>query len=86
MLDASWSSCRRSHPARVARRISQGATSHAAFALRKWARPLGLPIFEATLRSRSLRPNDSLPILPMGLSTGFRGSVSLHPAVRLRGA
>ncbi len=74
------------HPARVARRVRQSAARHAAFAFRLRARPLGLVTFGATLRSLPLRPDDSLPIPRMGLSTGFRGSVSLHPAVQLRGS
>src|SRR6516164_8510420 len=52
------------HPARVvAASVSHSATRHAAFALRKRARPLELSPYEATSRSPSFRPDDSLPIL-----------------------
>jgi len=81
LRNASWSSCRRSHPARVARRVGQRAARHAAFALRKRARPLGHPPVEATMRSLSLRPEDSLPIPRMGLPMGFKVLVSRHPAI-----
>ena len=37
------------------------------------------------LRSLTLRPDDSLTILPMAWSVGFRVSVSLHPATRVTG-
>jgi hypothetical protein len=48
LLSVSLSSCCRFNPARVNRRVSQSATIHAVFALRKGAQPLGLPLFEAT--------------------------------------
>ena len=52
------------HPARVvAASVSHSAAHHAAFALRKRARPLELSPYEATSRSPSFRPDDSLPIL-----------------------
>jgi hypothetical protein len=48
LLGVSLPSCCRFNPARVVRRISQLASSHAAFTLRKRARlSLGLPLFEA---------------------------------------
>ena len=37
------------------------------------------------VRSLPLRPGDSLTILPMAWSVGFRVSVSLHPATRVTG-
>ena len=70
-----------SHPARVLRRISQAATLHTAFALRLRARPLGLRTFEATMRSLSLRPDDSLPTPRVELPMGFGVLVSRHPAI-----
>jgi hypothetical protein len=61
LLSVSLPSCCRFHPARVARRVSQLATIHAAFALQRRARPLGLLISGPLLRSLSLRPDDSQP-------------------------
>src|SRR5215469_13356424 len=46
-------------PAEVNSRISQCSAAHAAFALRLLARPSGLLIFEATMRSLLLQPGDS---------------------------
>jgi hypothetical protein len=42
----------------------------------------GLVVSRPCLHSLSLRPDDSLAILQMALSTGFRNSVSLLPAVQ----
>ena len=39
--------------------IGQSSAAHAAFALRLKARPSGILIFEATMRSLLLRPGDS---------------------------
>src|ERR1019366_6846643 len=47
LLSMPWSSCCRFNPARMKRRVSQAATVPAAFTLRKWARLLGFPLFEA---------------------------------------
>src|SRR5215469_1188259 len=59
LLSMSLSPCRRFHPAEVNSRISQCSAAHAAFALRLLARPSGLLIFEATMRSLLLQPGDS---------------------------
>jgi len=61
---------------------------HAVFARGMQARPLVLNSFEATSCSLALRPDDSHhPWRPLqdGLSMGFRSSVSLLPAIQLRG-
>src|SRR3954454_3702375 len=42
LLSMSLSPCRRFHPAEVNSRIGQYSAAHAAFALRRWARPSGL--------------------------------------------
>src|SRR5262249_30000996 len=59
LLSMSLSPCRRFPPAEVNSRISQCSAAHAAFALRLLARPSGLLIFEATMRSLLLQPGDS---------------------------
>src|SRR6516162_9255956 len=59
LLSMSLSPCRRFHPAEVNSRISQCSAAHAAFAPRLLARPSGLLIFEATMRSLLLQPGDS---------------------------
>ena len=46
----------------------------------------GLSISGPPVRSLSLRPGDSLTLLPRAWSVGFRVSVSLHPATRVTGA
>src|SRR4030081_2414691 len=56
--------CFRSRPAEVNIRIGQSSAAHAAFALRLKARPSGILIFEATMRSLLLRPGESWP--PLG--------------------
>jgi len=53
------SPCCRFHPAEVNSRIGQFSAGHSAFALRLRARPSGIFIFEATMRSLLLRPGDS---------------------------
>ena len=45
----------------------------------------GLSLSGPPVRSLPLRPGDSLTILPMASSMGFRVSVSLHPATRVTG-
>src|ERR1700758_5211218 len=59
LLSMSLSPWRRFHPAEVNSRISQCSAAHAAFALRLRARPSGILIFEATMRSLLLQPGDS---------------------------
>src|ERR1700752_2583507 len=59
LLSMSLSPCRRFHPAEVNSRISQFSVGHSAFALRLRARPSGILIFEATMRSLLLQPGDS---------------------------
>jgi hypothetical protein len=59
LLSMSLSPCCRFHPAEVNIRIGQSSAAHAAFALRLKARPSGILIFEATMRSLLLRPGDS---------------------------
>jgi hypothetical protein len=59
LLSMSLSPCCRFHPAEVNIRIGQSSAAHAAFALRLKARPSGILIFEATMRSLLLRPDDS---------------------------
>src|SRR5437879_11107446 len=66
LLGVSLPSCCCFNPARVNRRISQSATFHAAFALRKRARPPGLRLSRPYLHSLSLRPDDLLTILKDG--------------------
>ena len=66
LLSMSLSPCCRFHPAEVNIRIGQSSAAHAAFALRLKARPSGILIFEATMRSLLLRPGDSQP--PLGRS------------------
>src|SRR6266853_403435 len=61
LLSMSLSPCCRFHPAEVNIRIGQSSAAHAAFALRLKARPSGILIFEATMRSLLLRPGDSWP-------------------------
>jgi len=50
LLSMSLSSCCRHHPARVARRVGQYATVHAAFVPRLRTRPLGLALSRPPLR------------------------------------
>src|SRR5258705_10789238 len=64
LLSMSLSPCCRFHPAELNIRIGQSSAAHAAFALRLKARPSGILIFEATMRSLLLRPGDSWP--PLG--------------------
>jgi len=59
LLSMSLSPCYRFHPAEVNSRIGQFSAGHSAFALRLQARPSGILIFEATMRSLLLRPSDS---------------------------
>src|SRR3954462_739233 len=59
LLSMSLSPCCRFHPAEVNSRIGQFSAGHSAFALRLRARPSGIFIFEATMRSLLLRPGDS---------------------------
>src|SRR6266700_7802264 len=59
LLSMSLSPCCRFPPAEVNIRIGQSSAAHAAFALRLKARPSGILIFEATMRSLLLRPGDS---------------------------
>jgi len=76
LLSMSLSPCCRFHPAEVNIRIGQSSAAHSAFALRLKARPSGILIFEATMRSLLLRPvTRSLP--GETLSIGFR-SFSFH--------
>ena len=63
LLDMSLSSCRRYHPAGVARRVSQVATPHAAFCPTEAGSALrSFRLSRPPVRSLSVRPNDSLPI------------------------
>src|SRR3984893_15644514 len=66
VLTMSLSPCCRFLPAEANSRIGQFSTGHSAFALRLRARPSGILIFEATMRSLLLRPGDSYP--PLGRS------------------
>src|ERR1700681_3367861 len=81
LLSVSLPSCCRSHPARVARRFSQFATIHAAFALRLRARPPGkhfrghLCVYFITAQWLAITPR----MMP---SIGFRNLVSLLPAIQ----
>ncbi len=59
LLGMSLSPCCRFHPAEVTSRIGQYSASHSAFAPTLKARPSGIRIFEATMRSLLLRPGDS---------------------------
>src|SRR5262245_5706109 len=80
--------CRRAvanHPAGVTRRVNRLATCHAAFALQLQARPPGLLPFGATSRSLALRPGDSHPSRGGGCQWASGHSVSLLPAIQLRG-
>ena len=72
VLGASLPSCCCFNPARVNRRFSQPATSHAAFAQRTRARPPGRRISRPNLHSLSLRPDDSLTILKDGFVSRFQ--------------
>ena len=82
LLGVPLSSCCRFNPARVVRRFSQFASSHAAFALGfLWVSGLSRP----HLRSLSLRPDDLLTILTMALSIGIRNSISLLSAIQATG-
>ena len=72
-------------PPEGSRRVSQTATVPAAFTREAHVRPPGLEFSGPPLRSLTLRPGNSLPILPMGLSMGFRASVSLRPAIQATG-
>ena len=85
MPGASLSSCCGYHPASVSRRISQIATSHAAFARHPRARPLELDISRPPLPLLPLRPDDSLPILTMALSMDSQSSVSFPLAIQATG-
>jgi hypothetical protein len=80
--------CRRAvanHPAGVTRRVNRLATCHTAFALQLRARPPGLLTFGATARSLPLRPGDSHPSRRWGCQWASGHSVSLLPAIQLRG-
>ena len=72
LLGVSLPSCCCFNPARVNRRFSQPATSHAAFAQRTRARPPGRRISRPNLHSLSLRPDDSLTILKDGFVSRFQ--------------
>src|ERR1700741_3941853 len=63
LLSMSLTPCCRFHPAEVNSRSGQFSAGHSAFALRLQARPSGILIFEATMRSLLLRPGDSSPPL-----------------------
>jgi len=69
----------------VSRRISQIATSHAAFARHPRARPLELDISRLPLPLLPLRPDDPLPILKMALSMDSQSSVSFPLAIQATG-
>ncbi len=56
----------------VDHRIRRFAIDHAAFTKTLQARPPERESFGATSRSLTLRPGDSLTILTMALSVGFR--------------
>ncbi len=66
----------------MVRRFGQLATRHAAFTQLRGIRPLGRLFFEATLRLRSLRPDDLLTTLKMALSIDerFGFPVPLYPS------
>ena len=72
MLAMSLLPCCPYHPVEVACRLGQPATCHAAFAPKEGARPPNLSFVSRPLvGSLSLRPGNSLTILPMALSVGF---------------
>jgi hypothetical protein len=73
------------HPAGATRRVDRLRRAMLPSPSRLRARPPGLLTYGATLRSLSLRPENSLPPLQMGVSRGFRPLVSLRPALQLRG-
>ena len=82
LLSVSLSPCCRSHPARGVRRLSQPATSSAAFALSRKARPLEWYTFGATCAFACATAWGLASIPRMLLSMGFRDSVSFLPAIR----
>ncbi len=73
------------YPAGVDSRLSQSASVHAAFAITQKARPPDLVHFGATLRSRLLRPGDSLTALKAALSMSFKCLVSRTPVIQATG-
>jgi hypothetical protein len=80
--------CRRAvanHPAGVTRRVNRPATGHAAFALTVAGSASGSCPFGATARSHLLRPGDSHPSHGWGCQWASGHSVSLLPAIQLRG-
>ncbi len=77
MHGISLSSCRRYYPARLNTRLNQYSCIHAAFAQDEKAQLLVIKLFtRLPMRSFTLRPDNSLDILMMPLSLGFKGSVS----------
>ena len=81
MLNAPLSSCRRFHPARVARRVGQDWRDPCCLRPAVVGSASGAPYFRGQFAFTSLRPDDSLPTLTMGLPMGFRVLVSRHPAI-----
>ena len=81
MLNAPLSSCRRFHPARVARRVGQDCRDPCCLRPAVVGSASGAPYFRGQCAFTSLRPDDSLPTLTMGLPMGFRVLVSRHPAI-----
>src|ERR1700719_903594 len=70
------------HPAGATRRVNRLRWAMQPSPPRLRARPPGLLTYGATSRSLSLRPDNSHPPF-VGLSRGFRPSVSLRPALQL---
>jgi hypothetical protein len=80
--------CRRAvanHPAGATHRINRSAMCRAAFALTVAGSAPGSIPFEATTRSLALRPGDSHPPQGWGRQGASGQSVSLLPALQLRG-
>src|SRR5262249_10775817 len=73
------------HPAGGRRRVNRFALPPATFALTVAGSAPGSIPFEATLRSLALRPGDSLPSPGWGCQWASGQSVSLLPAIQLRG-
>src|SRR5262245_47921008 len=80
--------CRRAvanHPAGGRQRVNRFALPPATFALTVAGSAPGSIPFEATSRSLALRPGDSLPSQGWGCQWASGQSVSLLPAIQLRG-
>ena len=86
LLVVSWSPCCRSHPAGgIPPRQPDCEGTLLPSPSRHRLGPRGLAFVGATMRSRSLRPGDSLTILTMACSMGFRTSVSRRSAIQATG-